>query len=189
METFENDNYKLEIDIDCDPTNPREEFDNLSEMVCFHKRYNLGDDHEYNHNDYNGWDEMEKAIEKNEDPAILWPVYLMDHSGISISTAPFGCPWDSGQVGFVFVSKEKIRKEYSVKRVTKKLMEKVKDLILGEVKTYDQYLTGDVYSYNLLNKRTNEEDRCSGFYGSDIKQNGILDYIGTDVASSLMLLN
>lgn len=185
METFENDNYKLEIDVDCDPTNPRIEFENLSQMVCFHNRYSLGDEHCYKSNDYNGWDEMKKAIERTEDPAIILPIFLMDHSGISISTTPFGCRWDSGQVGFVFVSKEKIREEYSTKRVTKNLIEKVKELILSEVETYDQYLSGDVYSFTLINKVTNEEDSCSGFYGSDVKHNGMLDYIGMEVASSL----
>lgn len=188
MEEFENDKYKLEIDIDCDPTNPRE-FDNLSEMVCFHKRYNLGDNHSFKSNDYNSWDEMKKAIERTENPAIILPIFLMDHSGLTISTTPFGCRWDSGQVGFVLVTKKKVCEEYSVKRVSKKLIEKVKELILSEVETYDHYITGDVYSYSLLNKITKEEECCSGFYGSDIKNNGILDYIGMDVASSLMLLN
>lgn len=29
------------------PSNPRRDWDNPDKMVCFHPRYNLGDEHEY----------------------------------------------------------------------------------------------------------------------------------------------
>lgn len=123
--------------------NPRS-WDNLGTMVCFHNRYDLGDKHDYNHNHYNGWDEMENAIIKNEDVCVILPLYLYDHSGITMNTSPFSCRWDSGQVGFIFVSKKRVREEYGVKRINKELIEKVTELLEGEVKTYDMYLTGEL---------------------------------------------
>ena len=123
--------------------NPRS-WDNLGTMVCFHNRYDLGDKHEYDHRDYSGWDEMESAIIKNEDTCVILPLYLYDHSGITMNTTGFSCRWDSGQVGFVFVSKKKVREEYGVKRIDKKLIEKVTELLVNEVKTYDMYLTGEL---------------------------------------------
>jgi hypothetical protein len=39
--------YTLKIVIDEDPPNPREDRDNLGRMVCWHKRYSLGDKHDY----------------------------------------------------------------------------------------------------------------------------------------------
>ncbi|MCX4363931.1 MAG: hypothetical protein OSJ74_11235 [Clostridia bacterium] len=39
-------NYKLEVFRDEDAENPRE-WENLGKMVCWHRRYNLGDKHEY----------------------------------------------------------------------------------------------------------------------------------------------
>ncbi len=57
--------YLIEIFPDYEPESPRE-WCNLGKMICFHKRYDLGDKHDYDHNDYSGWDEMEKAIIKNE---------------------------------------------------------------------------------------------------------------------------
>lgn len=42
---------------------------------------------------------------------IILPLYLYDHGGITISTRPFSCPWDSGQVGYIYASKDKFRKE------------------------------------------------------------------------------
>ena len=114
------------------------------------------------------WDELEKEIYKNENPAVCLPLYLYDHSGISMSTGQFSCPWDSGQVGFIFISKEKALKEYGGKRVTKKLREKVKTYLQGEVETYDSYLTGECYGYQIFDKNGEEIDACWGYLG-DIK--------------------
>lgn len=171
----------LEIHTDEGSANNPRNWDNLGTMVCFHRRYNLGDKHDYDHNDYKGWSEMFKAIEKNEDALIILPLYLYDHSGITISTSPFDCQWDSGQVGFIFVSKEKVRKEYNVKRISPKIAEKALSVLEGEVKTYDQYITGDVYGFKVINEEGDEEDSCWGFFGDDIKENGILDHVGEEV--------
>ncbi len=80
-----------------------------------------------------------------EDVCVILPLYLYDHSGITMNTTGFSCPWDSGQVGWVFVSKKKVREEYGVKRITESLVEKVTEILKGEVKTYDMYLTGELY--------------------------------------------
>ena len=124
--------------------NPRS-WDNLGKMVCFHGRYDLGDKHDYNHNDYNGWEEMKNAIIKEEDVCVILPLYLYDHSGITMSSSPFSCRWDSGQVGWYFVSKKKVREEYGVKKITQSLIDKVTEVLESEVKTYDMYLTGELY--------------------------------------------
>jgi len=165
--------FRIKIIHDENPESPRE-WDNLGTMVCFHGRYNLGDKHEYNSDHYNRWDDMEKEIIKRENVCVILPLYLYDHSGITMNTTGFSCPWDSGQVGYVFVSKEKVRKEYGVKRITKKVIEQVTNVLVGEVSTYDQYLTGDVYGYEIYEVTTNNGietetfvDSCWGFYGSD----------------------
>lgn len=41
--------YVLVIQPDDDPLNPRED-DNFGKMVCFHRRYHLGDHHNYDLN-------------------------------------------------------------------------------------------------------------------------------------------
>ena len=77
METYKlKSGNTLSIEQDSDPTNPRTEYDNLGTMVCFHKRYSFGDKHDINSNDFNGWDEMEKAIMKQEKVAVILPLYL-----------------------------------------------------------------------------------------------------------------
>lgn len=167
-------NYLIEVIQDESPESPRE-WDNLGKMICFHSRYNLGDKHDYRSGDYSGWDEQRKDIEKKENACVILPLYLYDHSGITMKTSPFGCNWDSGQVGWIVVSKEQVRKEYNVKRINKELIEKVTKVLEGEVETYDQYLTGEIYGYKIFkvtecdfgHEHKEEVDSCWGFYGED----------------------
>jgi hypothetical protein len=156
-------------------------------MVCFHGRYDLGDKHNYKSGDYNGWDEMEKSIIKNENVGVILPLYLYDHSGITISTSPFSCNWDSGKIGFIFISKEKMLKEYGGKIVTQTLKDKVEGYLKSEIEIYDQYLTGDVYGYRVSEVTTCSEgheheteiDSCWGYYGQEecmLEGVGIVEY-------------
>lgn len=183
---YQTSTKKLNIIQDENPLNPRTEFDNLGVMICTHKRYTLGDEHSFDFDNYNRWDEAEKALKNEYDAAIIVPLFLYDHSGITISTSPFSCRWDSGQIGFILVSKETARKEYNVKRITKKILEKIKNCIKGEVETYNQYLTGDIYGFELIDNDGKVIDSCWGFYGSDIETNGILDCIYDDELKSLI---
>ena len=182
METYKLKSGKtLKVFVDESPFSPRED-DNLSKMICFHKRYQLGDKHDYNHNDYNSWDELKDAIIENESPAVILPLYLYDHSGITISTSPFSCRWDSGQIGWVIVTEKQIKKEYNVSDISDELLNKVTTIALNEVETYDHYITGNVYGYELFDDKGNEVDSCYGFFGDDIKDNGILDNINEELA-------
>jgi hypothetical protein len=139
--------YELKIEQDTDPMNPRTEWDNLCTMVCFHNRYDLGDKTDYRSEDYNGWDELKEGIIENEGDIVILPLYLYDHSGITISTNPFNCNFDSGRIGFIFVSKHTIKKEGIDET-------KVIEYLENEVETYDKYLTGDVYRYEIYEVET-----------------------------------
>ena len=136
--------------VDNYPFNPRNECDNLGTMLCFHKRYDLGDKHEYNPSSYFSQQDLKKAISKKENVGVMLPIYMYDHSGITIKTTPFGCPWDSFLVGYICISKEKIREEFSCKLITKKVLEKVTECLISEVATYNAYLTGEMYRWVVL---------------------------------------
>jgi len=161
--TVHNEEYKgheIEIDYDIDPMNPRTECDNLGTMVCFHGRYDLGDkDHGFS---------LEEAREIETDiNYISLPLYLYDHSGITMNTTGFSCPWDSGQVGVIFVSKETVRKEYGVKRISKKLRENVLRYLRCEVEEYDQYLRGEIYCFSIEDENGDVVDSCCGLHDLD----------------------
>lgn len=119
---------------------------------------------------------------------IMLPLYLYDHSGITISTGPFSCPWDSGQVGFAYVTRERAKAEWG-----ERTDDEYRDLIKAEVAEYDQYLTGDVYGFEIERgvpvtvtrpdgtTRTDveweHEDSCWGFFGDDPDENGMADHV------------
>src|SRR3990172_5623508 len=148
VKTIQKNNCTIKIYQDENPESPRE-WDNLGTMVCFHSRYNLGDE---KHGFYNP-DDLQEFLNENKGKVISLPLYLYDHSGISMSTGrayPFNCPWDSGQVGIIYITYEKIRKEYNWKHITKERKQKIISYLQGEVETYDQYLRGDVYGYDVI---------------------------------------
>jgi len=156
--------------------NPRED-DNIGIMVCFHKKYTLGDTLKFGKNvktifssdNFNSWEEMENYLIETEKALYILPLYLYDHSGISIATFRHGqhASWDCGQVGFIYTTKEQM-KLIGVEKYSKKRIEKY---LLNEVETYNQYLTGDCYSlvketYNK-DKEQIDYDIVGGFLGYD----------------------
>lgn len=168
IETIEKDMVNIKIYHDEDGESPRE-WDNLGTMVCWHRNYILGDEeHPFPKN----FDQEEvNRLLKELDTAAILPLYLYDHSGITMSTSngsyPFNCPWDSGWVGFIYVTKGDLRKELSKQRLSKKSIEYAKKVLQQEVETYDEYLTGQVFGYVVEDKSGEHLDSCWGFYGFD----------------------
>jgi hypothetical protein len=156
--------YTLEIVQDTDPSNPREEFDQASRFVCFHRRYNLGDKHAYRSEDYDGWDGLEKQLAK-DGAAVILPLFLLDHSGLALSTQDFNDRWDSGQIGFAYMTRQGILDNFMAKRLSPFLRDRALALIKGEVEEYNCYLSGDVYGYAIKDGDGETVDSCWGFYG------------------------
>jgi len=159
--------------------NPRNN-DNMGTMVCSHKRYELGDVQ------VNTEEEYKEAI---KDAKITLPVYMYDHSGITISTKrvyPYDDQWDAGQVGVIIVSEVKLKKEYSVKRITKSIIDKATNRLLAEINEYDLFLRGEIYNYhtyklkkcNMNDYHKTDEDSCGGFIGYNFTENGLFEYTG-----------
>ena len=176
VETYENKktNQVLEIHTDDDAESPRQ-WDNMGTMICSHKRHILGDDMVESSEELN-------EILREEKPVIHMPLYLYDHGGITMSTGDYSDRWDSGCVGMIYTTREKILDCYTgwdgmkrlpmKKRLTKKMLEEARESLIQEVKTYAKYLEGNVYGYILYNKskcdhneeHLEHEDSCFGFY-------------------------
>lgn len=97
---------------------------------------------------------------------LILNLYLYDHSGISMSCDSFigrahHAEWDSGRVGIIHVSHEKILAEYGGKRITKKTLAKAEKCLRAEVETYDQYLRGEVYGYRVFGPEPEPCDKCN----------------------------
>jgi hypothetical protein len=150
---------KLIIKHDIYPDNPRD-WDNPCTLWCSHPRYNLGDE-QIDAGKYENWDDVLTTI----DHVVALPLYLYDHSGITMSTTPFSCRWDSGQVGWITMTKEQVLSSYGGKRVTQRKKAQSLALMKEEVDTYDSYLSGEVYSYVITDANGEEVESCGGYYG------------------------
>lgn len=121
-----------------------------------------------------------KGYKQNE--VIAYPITKYEHSGISLSLGDNRiCPFDSGIIGFIYASKEKIRKEFKVQRITKDIVEKVAEIFANELETQSTYLNGEVFEQRIYRVNTEEFEkhgkyhlattrpieRCSGFYGEE----------------------
>ena len=185
---------------DEDPLNPRKEWDHAATMVCWHRRYSLGDEQptcepgdyfrnmvddecphcggtgdepgaepegDYDlvpnctHCDGTGVVSDDEVMGLVEKAYYILPLFLYDHSGITMSTGCFSCPWDSGQVGWIYISIEKAAQEgWKTAEQAYKAME-------SEVEEYDHYLTGQCYGYVVEDADGEEIDSCWGFLGDD----------------------
>ena len=215
MKDSEGVEYALEIKTDDCPESPRD-WDNLCTMVCWHRHYNIGDKHDFDDVDellerlcyeilYKEdeeiyglhWQDKLKMLDESN-LILIKPINMYDHSGITVSTSsgyPYNDRWDAGCVGFIYVTKKKIFEE-CLDITEENWKERADQCLEGEMQTYDDYLKGDVYGYELTKKVTVqdtcphcgevireyedevEDDSCWGFYGDCLEENGILDHLG-----------
>ena len=151
------------LTMDSYPESPRTMYDNPTLMVFMHKRYDIGDKHDYKSESFESWSELEAQLIKDHKPLKIKPVRLYDHSGLSFSTSrsgPFSCRFDSGQVGFILVPKDNVCGT-TVKHAAKVIEEDLKD--------YNSYMSGECYMTvtELFDKKKNEiECECFGGYFS-----------------------
>ena len=140
--------------------NPRN-WDNLTTMICHHRRYSLGDVEESRQFEgFTSLKELKQAlVEYYGEMAYIEPLSLYDHSMQTLAIGEPTDAWDSGYVGFIFVTKDRARKEYSVKRITKSILERIKSVAQAEVKEYNKIcLWGEVYVLRLENVFVNVDD-------------------------------
>jgi hypothetical protein len=161
LEQLDYKNHKIEIHSDISSENPIKSWDVLGEFICWHQRYDLGNSSRFK----TPQEVVEYAKRTN---SLLYPLYMYDHSGISLSLSnssyPYNDRWDSGQVGYVLVDRSKALREFGKKKFSTQLKKRVEQVIAAEIETYNQFLAGDVYGY-VISKDGEEIDSCWGFYG------------------------
>ena len=174
--------YTIKLESDDDPINPREDYEScFGRMICFHRRYKLGDPHTYG-TPYDvvlaltNKHEDELGVNPNDDLGdgsaynIVWePLYLYDHSGITMAVTPFSCRWDSGQVGIIYVTYDKLRKEFGLAEgaaISVEQIAQAEETLKAEVAEYDKYISGQAYRM-IIEKNGEEIDSCGSLLGSD----------------------
>jgi hypothetical protein len=178
-ETHEYKDFIIEIVDDDAPISPRA-WDNLGVMVCWYHDYDLGDGlPERLRQRFQRWDmtEIEAFVRwknLNRKHLLALPLYLYDHSALAISTTPFGCRFDSGQVGWIYATHDRLKEAYGTDEITPEILERTRQGLLAEVEVYDQYLGGDVWGYVIREKDKKRRHQvlanCFGFYGQQGSQ-------------------
>jgi hypothetical protein len=114
---------------------------------------------------------------------IMFELYMYEHSGVAFSISPFHDPWDSGQLGVIYVKKDKIKKEYGCKVINNKMREKIKERLMGELDTYENYVNGSVYGFEIRKEGDEywDVDSCWGFFGYDKEKNGLLEHAKSSI--------
>jgi hypothetical protein len=99
------------------------------------------------------WDEPSDFQDEADKKGWLYlSVGLLDHSGWHCYAGggdhwcdPGG--WDSGTVGFIYTTRERILECYGGKRVTKKMRERALRELYHEIETLDDYYNNRVFGY------------------------------------------
>jgi len=214
--------FTINIQLDNDPQDPRE-WDNLGTMVCFHKRYSLGDKHRYSspenfmidlwnkeatqkekrdfileackgdmqafrttlrYSYSNSIDDLFDNVTENTkipdffpESVLALPLYIYEHSGITMNTGGFHCPWDSGQVGWIYITNDKVKSEGHENTP----VEKIYEYLSNEVKTYDKFLTGDIHGYTIEDANGEYIDSCWGFFSEEDALSEAKSYVDYEV--------
>ena len=164
--------------------NDPRQWENLGTMVCGHRDYILGDVQV----------RPGERWEAPDDVAVVLPLGLYDHSGISMYVGggahafdPGG--WDSGTVGVIYVTSADLVREYGAD--TPETRERAEKHMRLEVETYDQWMRGDVYGYRVerecptcpccgSNPGPETVEACGGYFDADDAMHEALSFVPAD---------
>jgi len=150
--------------------NPYKEYDQLSDVVTWTRNYEFSSEEVYSNPT-----EVIEAFDRGE---VVWctPLMAYIHSGITVRLWNCGNwpdqQWDCGLAGYVYVTKKKAKEEfpnYGGRTLWLACNKRVED----EVETLDDWLTGNIWGYEIENEEGEVVDSCWGFYG-DYRKNVLI---------------
>jgi len=168
LQSIVSEGYKLDIYQDDWADSPRD-WDNLGTMITWTRDYLSPDKNEFKTpEDFLEW--------WSEQSGVLLPVFMFNHSGVKFSTTPFNDRWDSGQVGFIYATEEKMNDlmYYWRSELSSATEEDIRGILKNEVDNYSDYAEGNVYRYDLWKAKTCEHcqhvewldvESCGGYLG------------------------
>jgi hypothetical protein len=90
-----------------------------------------------------------------ENGFIVYPVFKYEHGNVLYKTSPFSCPWDSGQSGYLFLS----RKEW------KRKSKRSDSYAAAILESYSDWCNGSIFGYIIEDSNGDELDSVWGFIG------------------------
>lgn len=175
--------YTMRLDRDEDAENPRVAFDNLFSLAIWHHGRPMLDatgssDTFLERLAVEAEPDVEAELDNATSPGeydatlmaalrrhyYIQPVHCYEHGSVAYSIYPFGDPFDSGQCGWIYVARDKIRAAYPSSYPD------VDHLMLCELGEYEAWRNGDVWGYVIMSESGNEVESSYGFYGYQAAQ-------------------
>lgn len=175
--------FSLHMFYDHNPVNPRKS-DNLSHMVCWHDKYNLGDKHSFksekdflailmdrenirsaesgfNISDFEN--HKSKILQELRNHIPIFPIYLYDGEYPELSLSDER-PREKGVfIGYIYMDSQELERNYGAKDFM--AIENAMFDALEEFDKYSHYVNGDNYKLQIL-KDGQEFETISGFTGN-----------------------
>lgn len=159
----EYDDFKIEIVRDEYAENPREDF-NFATTICMFKKGQHWHSDNIAEQLFFDLEDLREYIEENN--CIYLPIYENSdrYDSISVNSSPDPSDWDTGMIGAIFMTPDEVQKAFG--KPLEECREEVLATFQSEISTYDAWMSGEVYGYEIK-----KDDTflicCSGFYGLD----------------------
>ena len=148
---------ELVYDQDSDVTNPREG-DNLGTILIAPSKAHwvaspdvaVDTSIPFGKNPYEHWQNLrrEQLKLKKSEIAISYPITKYEHGEIFLQLG-HKSGWDYAALGFVYVTKETLREECGVGRITKSIIEYAEKRLQDELDTLTRWLNGECYGWQI----------------------------------------
>ena len=194
MEAYEKFTHAgLEVELfyeeDGEFADPRDS-DNIGTMFCWHPNYTLGDEQFPSDAlpEFESMEAVESYLIEDRGAVAVLPLYLLDHSGISMSAgapSPFDNPrvssdhhgnalgWDTSHVDYIYTTRERIEELcgpprdgdefYCPADWTGTPREWIEHGLDVEIRYYSAWLEGSVLGYVVRDHEDNVLESCGGY--------------------------
>ena len=119
---------------DLDAHSPRLD-EPMTQIVGWHRKYRVSDSDMVNFRD------RDSFLESVRPEDIVRPLYMYEHGGVALATTPFSDKFDSGHLGYVLVTPERLEAIGIGQGET----EVIEHNITTEIKELAAYMNGEVY--------------------------------------------
>lgn len=176
---------QAELVYDTDVDNPRE-CDNLGTILIAPNKAHWISNRDsavdtsipFGNSPYEHWDNIrrEQLKLKKSEIVIAHPIIKHEHGEISLQLG-HKSGWDYTVSGFVYVTKETLRKCYGVDRITKSIIERAKNCLQSELDMLTAWLNGDCYGWQIKEYALTDDgldweevdtlDACWGYFDKE----------------------
>ena len=126
---------------------------------------------ERNYKEHHEYADPEEALaDAKENGYLIFNLYRYEHGFVAYKIGelnPFSCPWDSCQVGYVFVDKSKARDTWMWKRISAKRLAYIEQQVRHMAEIYSAWVNGEIYGFVVEDSDGEHIDSCWGFYERD----------------------